>query len=52
MQRLHNAIPLGRMAEPDEIGNTVAFLVSNATSYLTAATIFVDGGLMHSSPGL
>jgi glucose 1-dehydrogenase len=52
MQRLHSAIPLGRMAEPDEIGNTVAFLVSNATSYLTAATIFVDGGLMHSSPGL
>jgi glucose 1-dehydrogenase len=52
MQRLDSAIPLGRMANPDEIGNTVAFLVSSGASYITATTIFADGGLMQSSPGL
>jgi glucose 1-dehydrogenase len=52
MKRLDAAIPLGRMAQPSEIGNVVAFLASDAASYLTATTVFVDGGIMHSSPGL
>ena len=30
----------------------VAFLADDAASYLTATTIFADGGIMHSSPGL
>ena len=52
MKVLDAAIPLARMAEPDEIGNVVAFLASDGASYLTATTVFADGGIMHSSPGL
>ncbi|WP_430869174.1 glucose 1-dehydrogenase [Demequina aurantiaca] len=52
MKVLDAAIPLGRMAQPKEIGGVVAFLASDAGSYLNATTVFVDGGLMHSSPGL
>jgi glucose 1-dehydrogenase len=49
---LNGAIPLGRMAQPDEIGDLVALLAGDAASYVTATTVFADGGLMHSSPGL
>ncbi len=49
---LDNAIPLGRLAQPEEIGSIVAFLAGDGASYLTATTIFADGGLMQSSPGL
>jgi glucose 1-dehydrogenase len=49
---LDNAIPLGRLAQPEEIGSIVAFLAGEGASYLTATTIFADGGLMQSSPGL
>jgi glucose 1-dehydrogenase len=52
MKVLDAAIPLGRMAKAEEIGNVVAFLASDAASYLTATTIFADGGIMQSSPGL
>jgi len=49
---LDRAIPIGRMAQPEEIGTVVAFLASDVATYMTATTLFVDGGLMHSSPGL
>lgn len=52
MKKLQAAIPLGRMAKPEEIANVVAFLASDESSYLTATTIFADGGMMHQSPGL
>src|ERR1700722_5618428 len=52
LHRLNSAIPLGRMANPEEIAGLVAFLAGDAASYLTATTVFADGGLMHSSPGL
>jgi glucose 1-dehydrogenase len=52
MKTLDAAIPMGRMAEPEEIGSVVAFLAGDGASYLTATTIFADGGIMHSSPGL
>jgi len=52
LKTLNAAIPLGRMARPAEIGSVVAFLAGDGASYLTATTIFADGGIMHSSPGL
>ena len=52
LKKLNSAIPLGRMARPEEIGRLVAFLADDGTSYITATTIFADGGIMQSSPGL
>lgn len=52
MQTLDKTIPLGRMARPEEIASVVAFLSGDGASYITATSLFVDGGLMHQSPGL
>jgi glucose 1-dehydrogenase len=52
LAKLNAAIPLGRMAKPEEIGSVVAFLAGDGATYLTATTVFADGGLMQSSPGL
>jgi glucose 1-dehydrogenase len=52
LARLDAYIPLGRMAKPEEIASVVAFAASDAASYLTATTIFADGGMMMQSPGL
>jgi glucose 1-dehydrogenase len=52
LAKLDTAIPLGRMARPEEIGSIVAFLAGSGASYMTATTIFADGGIMQSSPGL
>ncbi len=45
-------IPLGRVGRPDEIADAAVFLASDAATYLTATTVFVDGGLMRSTRGL
>lgn len=39
------SVPLGRMAEPDEIAATVSFLASRDAAFITGAVIPVDGGL-------
>ena len=52
LAKLNSAIPVGRMAKPEEIASVVAFLAGNGASYMTATSVFADGGIMMSSPGL
>ena len=37
-------IPIGRAAQPHEIGEVVAFLASDAAGYMTGASVDVNGG--------
>lgn len=37
-------IPMGRLGEPDEIGPLAVYLSSDASSYMTGATLIIDGG--------
>jgi 3-oxoacyl-[acyl-carrier protein] reductase len=44
IEKISTAIPLQRLAEPEEIACVVAFLCSEQNTYLTGQTIVVDGG--------
>jgi NAD(P)-dependent dehydrogenase (short-subunit alcohol dehydrogenase family) len=41
-------IPVGRLGDPRELGDLVAFLASSRASYLTGTFVQVDGGLSRS----
>ena len=45
MQAFVNAIPLGRVGRAEEVAKVVAFLASDAASYLVGETVEVNGGL-------
>ncbi|SRR6266699_1388466 len=46
---LHRIIPLGRLGHPCEVAEVVLFLASDAASYVTGSTYFVDGGMVRYS---
>lgn len=41
-------VPLGRVAKPGDIADSIAFLLSPQASYITGQSLLVDGGLVHS----
>lgn len=45
-KRLLQRVPMGRWAQPDEIAGAAVYLASDAASFTTGATIFVDGGFL------
>jgi NAD(P)-dependent dehydrogenase (short-subunit alcohol dehydrogenase family) len=43
-QYIDSAVPIGRIAVPDEVADVVVFLCSPRSSYMTGCAIVVDGG--------
>jgi 3-oxoacyl-[acyl-carrier protein] reductase len=47
-KKMQGAIPMGRYGDPKEFANAAVFLFSDASAYITGATLQVDGGQMRS----
>ena len=52
LEKLRSTIPLGRLAQPEDIADVVVFLASGGNDYMTATSVFIDGGIMQGSVGL
>lgn len=48
--KISAGIPLKRCGKPRDVGNAVAFLASEAASYITGVILYVDGGMILASP--
>jgi 3-oxoacyl-[acyl-carrier protein] reductase len=46
LEQFRQGIPLGRIGRPDEIGEVVAFMATDAASFIVGETIHVNGGLL------
>lgn len=44
VNKISNLIPLGRMSDPDEYVCTILYMISDAATYMTGATVVCDGG--------
>ncbi len=44
VKKLTSLVPMGRMASKDEYQGTVAYLISDASAYMTGSTVIIDGG--------
>jgi acetoacetyl-CoA reductase len=45
LEAIVQQIPMGRLAQPEEIAGLVAYLASDEASYITGANISINGGL-------
>ncbi|MGV3656538.1 MAG: SDR family oxidoreductase [Chitinophagaceae bacterium] len=45
MEEMNKLIPANRIGQPEEIGNLAAWLLSDEADYITATTIYIDGGM-------
>lgn len=52
MRELLSEIPLGRMGKPEEVAELALYLASDAASYITGSTLFIDGGMIRHSGSL
>ncbi len=43
-EKVRSSLPVGRIGEPEDVGNLVAFLASDEARYLTGTEIVIDGG--------
>jgi NAD(P)-dependent dehydrogenase (short-subunit alcohol dehydrogenase family) len=50
LQRVSRWYPIGRVGEPIDVARAAAFLASDAASFITGATLVVDGGLTAGNP--
>lgn len=44
IQQMADAVPMGRLGQPEEVANVVAFLLSDEASYVHGAVVSIDGG--------
>ena len=44
IDRIRQSVPLGFVAEPEDVANVVVFLASSASRYITGQTLLIDGG--------
>jgi glucose 1-dehydrogenase len=51
-QELLSEIPLGRIGKPEDVANLAVYLASDASSYSTGSTFFVDGGMIRQAGSL
>jgi NAD(P)-dependent dehydrogenase (short-subunit alcohol dehydrogenase family) len=50
VKKLAHSVPLGRLAEPEDIARAALFLASDDSSYITGAVVPIDGGWQVSAP--
>jgi len=44
-EALMKLVPYGRIGEPDDVAKAAVWLASDASDYVTGATLFIDGGM-------
>jgi 3-oxoacyl-[acyl-carrier protein] reductase len=50
VNRIRNDSALGRVGEPEDIAGVIAFLLSDASRYISGQTLVADGGTLIADP--